>query len=133
MSTDLGTDISTPDGLDLDPMMRTVSGVRGLGQALARRLITPRGSLVDDASYGYDLRTRLNDSLTTADLAQLGAVVARECERDERVESASARVTLANGALRATITGTTSAGPFRLVIAVSDVTADVLAAEDLAA
>lgn len=41
--TDLGTDISTPDGLDLDPMMRTVSGVRALGQALARRLITPRG------------------------------------------------------------------------------------------
>jgi hypothetical protein len=41
VTIDLGTDLSTPDGSDLDPMGGVVSGRRALGQAIARRLITP--------------------------------------------------------------------------------------------
>ena len=37
MTTDLGTDIATPDASDLDPYFTPVSSWRGLGQALARR------------------------------------------------------------------------------------------------
>ena len=129
MTTDLGTDIATPDAADPDPYFAPVSGWRGLGQALARRLVTPRGSLLDDPSYGYDLRSRLNDSLTPADLAALGAVVKRELEADERVESAAPVVTLAGSALRVSARITTAAGPFRLVLAVGSVTAEILATE----
>lgn len=126
---DFGTDISTPDAADLDPYFAPVSGWRGLGQALARRLVTPRGSLIDDASYGYDLRSRLNDALTPADLAALGAVVKRELEADERVETASAAVTLAGSTLRVAARITTASGTFRLVLAVGSVTAEILATE----
>ena len=129
MTVDFGTDIATPDASDLDPYFTEVSGWRGLGQALARRLTTPRGSLLDDLSYGYDLRSRLNDSLSTADLAALGAVVKRELEGDERVETASVAVTLTNGALRVAARITTAAGPFRLVLAVGAITTEILAVE----
>jgi len=126
---ELGTDIATPDAADLDPYFAPVSGWRGLGQALARRLVTPRGSLLDDPSYGYDLRSRLNDSLTPADLAALGAIVTRELEADERVETATPTVAFAAGALRVAARITTASGTFRLVLAVGDVTAEILATE----
>ncbi len=129
--TDLGTDIATPDALDLDPMFRTVSGARGLAEALLRRLTTPRGTLLDDASYGYDLRSRLNDSLTPYELVQIGVAARAEIERDERVESATATATLTGGRLRVVAQVLTAAGPFRLVLAVGSVTSEVLAAEDL--
>lgn len=129
MTIDLGTDIATPDALDLDPYFTPVSGWRALGQALARRLTTPRGSLLDDPSYGYDLRSRLNDSLTPGDLGALGAVVKRELEADERVETATPTITFVAGALRVAARITTAAGPFRLVLAVGAVTAEILATE----
>lgn len=132
MTVDLGTDVSTPDASDIDPMFRLVRGVRGLAEACGRRLVTPRGSLLDDPGYGYDLRGRLNDNLTPADLAQLAVEVRAELMRDERVEEASVTVTLASNALRVSGVVLSSAGPFRLVLSVSSITAEVLAAEALA-
>lgn len=126
---DLGTDINTPDAADLDPYFSTVSGWRCLAQALGRRLVTPRGSLLDDPAYGYDLRSRLADVITTADLAQLGGIVKREFEADERVERADVTVTYTASALRVVSRITTATGTMRLVLAVSSVTTDILAAE----
>lgn len=126
---DLGTDINTPDAADLDPYFSTVSGWRCLAQALGRRLVTPRGSLIDDPAYGYDLRSRLADVITTADLAQLGGIVKREFEADERVERADVTVTYTASALRVVSQITTATGTMRLVLAVSSVTTDILAAE----
>lgn len=126
---DLGTDINTPDAADLDPYFSTVSGWRCLAQALGRRLVTPRGSLIDDPAYGYDLRSRLADVITTADLAQLGGIVKREFEADERVERADVTVTYTASALRVVSRITTATGTMRLVLAVSSVTTDILAAE----
>lgn len=128
---DLGTDINTPDAADLDPYFAGVSGWRCLAQGLARRLVTPRGSLLDDPAYGYDLRSRLNDVITAADLSQLAGIVKREFEADERVERADATVTYASGALRVAAIITTATGTMRLVVAVSSVTSDLLAAEPL--
>ena len=126
---DLGTDINTPDAADLDPYFSTVSGWRCLAQALGRRLVTPRGSLIDDPASGYDLRSRLADVITTADLALLGGIVKREFEADERVERADVTVTYTASALRVVSQITTATGTMRLVLAVSSVTTDILAAE----
>lgn len=131
MTVDLGTDIATPDAADLDPYFGTVSGVRAIAQALARRLVTPRGSLLDDDGYGYDLRSRLNDSLEPRDIAALAAIVKRELESDERVESAEVAVSLADGTLRVSARVVSSTGAFRLVLAVADVTSEILAVEPL--
>lgn len=132
MTVDFGTDVSTPDAMDIDPMFRLVSGWRGLAEALSRRIITPRGTLLDDPSYGYDVRSRLNDALTPGDLAALPAYIRREFESDERVEGAEVTVAFARNTLTVRALITTAEGPFRLVLAVSSITAEVLAAEALA-
>lgn len=128
---DFGVDIATPDAADIDPYFTTVSGWRGLGQALARRLVTPRGSLIDDDAYGYDLRSRLSDTFTAAELAQIGAIAKRELEGDERVDSATVTATFTAGTLRVSAAIQTASGSFRLVLAVSSVTTEILAAEPL--
>lgn len=126
---DFGTDIATPDAADIDPYFSTVTGWRCLAQAIGRRLTTPRGSLLDDPAYGFDLRTQLNASLTPPQLAALAGVVKREIEADERVESAEVAVTFSASALTVRAVVTTGDGPFRLVLAVSAVTTEILAAE----
>lgn len=128
---DFGVDIATPDAADIDPYFTTVSGWRGLGQALARRLVTPRGSLIDDDAYGYDLRSRLSDTFTAAEIAQIGAIAKRELEGDERVDSATVTATFTAGTLRVSAAIQTASGSFRLVLAVSSVTTEILAAEPL--
>ena len=95
----------------------------GLGRAGARAASLAR------VNAGRLLRSRLNDSLTPGDLAALGAVVKRELEADERVETATPTITFAAGALRVAARITTAAGPFRLVLAVGAVTAEILATE----
>ena len=129
MAVDLGTDISTPSAADLDPSLGLVSGLRGLGEALARRLCTPRGGLLDDPGYGTDVRSWLNSSLDTRALQTIAVLVREELLQDERVEDAS--VTVAYTAPRLTITAQvrSSAGPLTLVLAVSAVTVDLLRVE----
>lgn len=133
MTIDLGTDLSTPDGADLDPLGGTVSGRRAVGQAIARRLVTPRGGLLDDESYGYDLRQLVGEALRPGDLATVQAEIADQCRMDERVDDVAVAVTLAaSGALRVELTiATETLGPLRLVLAVSAVSAEILALETL--
>ena len=133
MTLDLGTDLSTPDGADLDPLGGTVTGRRAVGQAIARRLVTPRGGLLDDESYGYDLRQLVGEALRPGDLATVEAEIADQCRADERVDDVAVAVTLAaTGALRVELTiATETLGPLRLVLAVSAVSAEILALETL--
>lgn len=128
---DFGSDIATPDAADLDPYFSTVAGWRGLGQALGRRLITPRGTLIDDPSFGFDVRSAVNSALTPTQIAALESDLADELVGDERVETAAVSVAFAAGSSRLTIRATieTADGPFRLVLAVSAVTTEILAAE----
>lgn len=123
--TDFGTDLSTPGLLDIDPYFTFVSGPEGLGEALGRRLVTPRGSLEGDSAYGYDVRVHLNDDDPSP--SAIGLEVAAELAKDERVESASAVVfrELA-GTLRIVADVLTAAGPFRLTLDVSAVSVAVL-------
>jgi phage baseplate assembly protein W len=69
------------------------TGIRNLGNALARRLTTPRGALVSDAGYGTDIRRYLNGGLTAAQLARVKSEVAAEVSKDDRVQSPDVTVT----------------------------------------
>lgn len=130
--TDYGFDISTPDAADLDPLGTLVTGARALGQALARRLVTPRGGLLDDPSYGYDLRQLVGDVLDPLALETVRAEVLDQLRADERVDDASVTVTQpTRTSVRVEALVSAAAGPFRLVIAVSAVTSEILALETL--
>lgn len=113
----------TPDLQEVDPFSETA-----VGQALIRRLITPRGGLIDDPDYGFDLRGLCNRGLTVAQLQQLQSQVQNECTKDDRVSSVIATLAYSSAArtidcaLAVTLVG--SGQTFKLVFAVTD--ADVL-------
>lgn len=130
---EFGTDLSTPDALDIDPMGRTVSGLEALAQALARRFVTRRGSLKNAPAYGYDLRLLLADALTAGDIAAAETRCLEQLRADERVDDARVSLTFnqTTERLRLEARVTTAEGPFRLVLDVSEVTAKILAMEYL--
>jgi len=73
--------------------------VQGLGEALLRRLITPRGSLPDDADYGIDIRGYCNRALTRQDLLALEGEIRAELAKDDRVAQVQPTVTWASPSL----------------------------------
>lgn len=125
-SVNYGSDLSCVT--DLDPAMVETSGLHMLAQALCRRLITPRGTLIDDFNYGFDLRQFLGDDVGPADLARIASGVDAELLKDERVSASQTTVALAaQGVLNVVTTLTPSAGPsFQLVLAITNVTATLL-------
>lgn len=125
-TTNFGTDLSCID--DLTDAMLETSGRILLGQAIARRLITPRGGLIDDPNYGFDVRDYLNDDIGPGDLARLQAGVNAEAVKDERVIRCTSKATFASGVLVLDLALVDSDGPFKLVLAVSDVTVQLLKA-----
>lgn len=110
--------------------MGEVSGIRLLSEALVRRLTTPRGSVIDDPNYGFDLQSLLNDDLNPNSLGPITASIQNECLKDERVYAANAFVALVpnTGVLNVVLTITTASGPFKLVLAVSAATVTILQA-----
>jgi phage baseplate assembly protein W len=123
---DFGVDIFSVD--DLDGGFELVTGTKALGQAIARRLGTPRGGLFYDRTYGYDLRAFLNADLDDVDIFAIAAATEAECERDERVQRATATVSLNTSTqrLRVAVELETAVGPFKLVLDVSSVTIELL-------
>jgi hypothetical protein len=124
---DLGTDVRCVD--DLDPTFRLVSGREGLAQALARRLSTKRGELAligDDEDYGLDVREFVGEDVGPRATFELAAQVEAETLRDERVLSATATASFAGGVLTLSLALSDAAGPFRLTLAVTDVSVSVL-------
>lgn len=103
-----------------------VSGNRVVAEAIARRLQTPRGGLLDDPTYGFDVTDFVNDDLTAGDFARLNAGIQAECLKDQRVLTTDVSTSLVVGVLIVTIVVGTAAGPFTLVLAISDVTATLL-------
>lgn len=118
----LGTDISGVS--DLTPSLEVVSGRRALIEAIARRLITPRGGLFYDQGYGYDVRQYLSG--ITASPSAIAAGIVAECEKDERVDQASAAVSFIGTSLVANIAIADGGGPFSFVLSVSQVTVEIL-------
>lgn len=125
-SDPLGVDISCYP--DLDAGFSLVSGRTALGQALARRLETPRGGLFYDRDYGTDVREMVNDAATSAFAQQRQQQIEAEALKEERVGTATATVTYSPATSTAAIklAVDTAAGPFTFVLAVTSVSIAVL-------
>jgi phage baseplate assembly protein W len=115
---------------DLDPAMIEVGGNLILAQACARRLSTPRGQLIDDRNYGYDLKQWLGQDVDPAQIAQIRSGIASELLKDERVLAVTAVAVFVASTeiltVSAVIQGAT--GPFTLVLSVGAVTVQILQA-----
>ena len=127
MTIDYGYDIGMgPTLIDLDPNMIDIGGRTLLVQSCVRRLVTYRGTLIDDPNYGTDVRVFLNDDVTPTGLAMYGAAVDAELVKDERVLRSSTTCTFVANVLMLSISLVDGAGPFRLTLAVSNVTVTLL-------
>lgn len=119
-----GIDLSCVE--DCDDAMSEVDPFSpvAVGQALIRRLITSRGSVLDDLDYGLDLRGYLNRGVTTSDLSSLATRIEGECLKDDRVLDVTATVTItALRSLRVALEVSLEAPSgksFNLVFAVTD-------------
>ena len=124
-TVDYGTDVWCVT--DLDPGFRLVSGQQAVGQAVARRLITERGTLIDDPSYGTDLRKYLGEPKSNSVLTRCNSDAEREALQDERVESAEASSSYdAEDNLVVRMELTTAEGPFELVLGISAIGVSIL-------
>lgn len=125
MTINYGTDLSCVT--DLAPDGRTETGVRLVGEAIARRWMTPRGRLMGDPNYGYDLTQFVNADMSPRDIALLQAGAEAEALKDERVDACDVTATLgADSVLTITATVETGEGPFDLVVSVSSVTVELI-------
>ncbi len=104
------------------------AGYLNLGNNLARRLQTPRGSLAWDPDCGWNIRGLLNGSLTVGELQAAESAIGAECEKDERVDSANVQLTYVSQSqlliVKVTVTG--ADGPFTLIMSVDDLTVTIL-------
>ena len=124
MAVSLGSDLSCV--ADIDPAGAEVIERMLLAQALSRRLTTPRGRLIDDANYGYDLNQWLNADVGPAELAQIQAQSQAECLKDERVQSVTIAVTFLANVLIVSIAIVAALGPFQLVLSIGSVTPQLI-------
>lgn len=122
-----GEDISTFP--DLDAQMRPLRGQRAVGEAVARLWLTPSDSLAWAPGLGVDLRDYLGAAISRQDLYGLEARLAQAALSDERVQGATVKleVTGSPGSLALRVEGriVTAEGPFRLVLSVDRVAADL--------
>lgn len=133
---DYGLDLSCVD--DLDPRGVEVSGLTALGQSLMRRLDTPSGSIVDDdeGDYGLELVAELSTGRTAAEVASLPARIAGQFEEDERVLSAEVVARSPGSAPDriecAILVVPSGAAPFRMVLEIGKVAAELVRIEEAA-
>lgn len=123
-----GNDVSTFP--DLDPTFTLLDSRRIVAEAVARRLTTPRGSLVDNPLYGFDVRTLLHASASPAQRASWEQQIEAQAIADERVQAAQVSLVKQDRGWRVGVRLVTADGPFRLVVSVNDVRAALLLDED---
>jgi phage baseplate assembly protein W len=123
---DFGTSVSCV--FDLEATGQLITGYQVLSEALARRITTPRGRLLDDPNYGYDITGEVDDDVSAADVAEIAANMDAELEKDERVISSVTTATFVatTGILTTSTQILSGEGPFTLDLAVSAVTVQIL-------
>ncbi len=125
MATDFGIDVVATT--DLDRYFNLVTGTQVVGQAIARRVQTPQGSLPDDPDYGYDLRQWVHVGMGSSDIFQAEALTEAQCLQDERVNEVDVTITQDGEALTVTILVTLfNDVVFDLVLAIGSVTVEIL-------
>lgn len=113
----LGRDISALGGLNFG----FHEGLPNLAESLARRLITPRGTLFYDRSYGFDVRTYLNEEDTSRNRFELASLVDSELRKDPRVlDSATETAQISDHSISLRSTIDITPGQFNLILHVSD-------------
>jgi hypothetical protein len=89
-----GMDLHCTSDMDAAYSEVDAGSVQAIGEALIRRLSTPRGMLFRDPSYGLDLRGELNVAQTQQQIQALGQLIETECRKDDRVAAVTAIVAL---------------------------------------
>lgn len=125
----LGTDVSALPSLG--SRFRLVSGPENLAEALARRLMTPRGALHYAPDYGTDLRAFLSEAFTARTITRVRAAVEAELRKDRRVTAVSAVATYdaTTESLAVEVVVENEAGPFTLTVRATALTVELLAVE----
>lgn len=111
---------------------RLVTGTLLVAQALYRRLITPRGTLLYDTSYGLDLSELVGEVGPELAAAALPGMIRNELMKDDRVSDVGATITVVTeGAetelvIEIAAVLAESGETFSLTVGVSDVTTQLL-------
>lgn len=125
MATDYGTGIA--GATDLPAQWFYASGLKNLGNHIARRLITTRGSMSWAPTEGYDVRQLVNAEFTANAQSAAEASIAAEVERDDRVVRCRATISrVTPGNILIALVVTASDGTFPLVLSVDSLTVAVL-------
>jgi hypothetical protein len=110
---------------------RWATGNRLLAQVALCRLITERGSLLDDPDFGLPIVMFLGEDLTSARLASIPGLIELELRKDKRLSAVTIGATLVDGLpvqtleLDMELVGIAT-GPFPLVARVSELGLEVL-------
>lgn len=122
---DLGTDVNwTPTGID--PTYALVSGRTALAQGLVRRFVTPRGTHPKDKNFGFDIRSWVNKAATARKILEIETFIEGEASKEERIQDVAASVQLDREMLVIELGITDAEGPFKLVLAATGVTVEIL-------
>jgi hypothetical protein len=125
-----GVDLSCTTGIRSGVL---VSGVLLVAESAYRRLTTPRGMLYggeDEQNFGLDIVGILGTAGTPDEAASIPAQIEAELLKDARISAVTANITSTKSGPAVTwginVQATTDDGPFTLVLAVSDVTVQLL-------
>jgi hypothetical protein len=86
-----GAEDITADAREIDP-----ESPEAIGQAIVRRWLTDKATLPDDRDYGEYIGRWLNEGTTDTDLLAAGGQLRLEALKDDRVDSLTVEVTLAD-------------------------------------
>lgn len=117
---------------DLDPALTLISDQRTLvAQRIARRLGTPRGGLVYDEDYGFDLRGLVNAAMTVTEVLGMEQNIRAECLKEDGVLSVKTSIgySAQTQRLRVKILLGSVFGTFPLTLEASSVTVTILHGE----
>lgn len=121
MAIDYGTTFAC--ATDLTPQMSTVSGLRAVAEAVARRLQTDRGALWYDLDYGTNITRFVNAAVP---LSSIETMVENEAIKDERVDDCTCEATQTGTSLSLRMQLEADEGPFEFVLSVSELTVTIL-------
>jgi hypothetical protein len=114
--------------VDFQSNMGVTQGRALLAQSLICRQTTPAGSVIDCPNDAFDVRDWISEGMTTDQLSKLSQAVTNELLKDQRVTSAiiTATFNFHTGQLILTEAIQSGYGPFSFVLAVSQVTVELL-------
>lgn len=106
---------------DIDTGLTEATGHQVLAEALARRIITPNNTLLDDTAYGFDLTAYANADVGKRELAEIAQQTRSQFLADDRVRDATVEVSFANSILIVACVIFTATAPFRLTLGIDAV------------